>query len=122
MSGLQPINFGGVGKVEMYPAETNDAMISLQAAGRPIKETWQQVSGAIAADEAKVGTGFDDLSTAFRGQYNVLSESLKKIAAAAGDSFEKMGANGVAIVVHYLELDNQAAALLKSSPSNSSRV
>jgi hypothetical protein len=103
----QPINFGGVGDVDMYPAETNDSMIGIAEAGKVVGDAWAAAAPALLADEAKVGGGLDDLSTNFRKQYAVLKPQLEKAVGEAPANFEAMGANGNQIVLQYMELTHQ---------------
>ncbi|ADB29884.1 hypothetical protein Kfla_0765 [Kribbella flavida DSM 17836] len=99
-----PINLGGVGDIDIYPAETQALLQQIQQAGATFAARWAALGPAIAEDETKVGTGFDDLSTAFRNQYNELAPKLAELSNNVEGSFERMGASGHRIVAEYLEL------------------
>jgi hypothetical protein len=109
----QPINFGGTGSVEMYPAETNDLVLEIARAGDVIGRAWAAAGPALAADEAVVGTGFDDLSAAFRDRYTKIAPELGKLASEAPANFLAMAANGVDIVKNYLQLSHQNVESLR---------
>jgi hypothetical protein len=109
----QPINFGGVGDIDMYPAETNNAVIGIAEAGKIIADAWAAAGPALAADEAKVGTGLDDLSAVFRANYNATKPQLEQIATEAPANFEAMGANGNKIVLEYMQLTQQQVERLR---------
>jgi hypothetical protein len=109
----EPINFGGVGDVDMYPAETNAVVAGIADAGRIIGTAWAAAAPAIAADEALVGTGLDDLSAGFRQRYNAIKPQLEKVAQEAEQNFQAMGANGNKIVLMYLEMTNQQVDRLR---------
>lgn len=114
MSGApQPINFGGVGDIDMYPAETNDAVCGIADAGKIIGDAWAAAGPALATDEGKVGGGVDDLSAAFRANYNAMKPQLEQIATEAPANFEAMGANGNKIVIEYMQLTQQQVDRLR---------
>jgi hypothetical protein len=110
----QPINFSGVGDIDMFPAETHAAVSEIYRAGRRIGDEWKKRGPELAVDEGKVNTGFDDLSTAFRNQYNALKPMLEKVASQAQQDFENMGTAGNDIVVRYLELTQQQVDRMRS--------
>lgn len=103
----QPINFGGVGDIDMWPAETNEAVLGIAEAGRVVADAWAAAEPAIAADVLEVGTGLDDLSAGFRRRYNEMAPQLAQIAREAPANFEAMGLNGHQIVVQYMQLTDQ---------------
>jgi uncharacterized membrane protein len=109
MAGEQVSLHGSGGDLEMFPSETSAAARAIGDAGRIIGDTWKAVGPALAADEAAVGTGLDDLSTAFRTQYNASKPQLEQLAAGAGENFTKMCTNAIEIVARYVELSNQQA-------------
>jgi hypothetical protein len=110
----QPINFGGVGDIDMFPDETHAAVRKIYEAGRIIGDEWEKRGPEIAVDEGKVNTGFDDLSTGFRERYNALKPMLEKVASQAQQDFENMGTAGNDIVVRYLELTQQQVGRMRS--------
>jgi hypothetical protein len=110
----QPINFGSVGDMDMFPAETAAAVREIYEAGKIIGDEWRKRGPEIAFDEGKVNTGFDELSTIFREQYNARKPMLEKVANQAQDDFEKMGTAGNDIVVRYLELTQQQVDRMRS--------
>ncbi|WP_350279195.1 hypothetical protein [Kribbella sp. HUAS MG21] len=109
----RPISFGGAGDVDMYPAETNAAVAGIADAGKVIGAAWAAAAPAIAADEAVVGTGLDELSAGFRERYNRIKPQLEKVAQEAEHNFQAMGANGNKIVLLYMELTRQQADRLR---------
>jgi hypothetical protein len=109
----QPINFGGVGDIDMWPAETNDAMVGIAEAGRFIAEAWATAGPAIAADALAVGGGLDDLSVNFRKHINEQGPKLEQVAVEAPANFEAMGANGNQIVMQYMQLTHQQIDMLR---------
>lgn len=112
--GLQPVNFGNAGDVDMYPAETYAAAKAISEAGRLIRDAWREAAPALEEDEQKIGTGFDDLSAGFRKRYTELKPQLEKVATEAAANFETMGSNGINGVKLYLQLTHQQVALLQS--------
>ncbi|MGZ0149055.1 hypothetical protein ACXJJ3_18435 [Kribbella sp. WER1] len=108
-----PISTGATGDIDMYPAEANAAVSGIADAGKIIGAAWAAAAPALAADEAKVGTGMDDLSAAFRQQYNAAKPQLEKVAEGAQGNFQAMGANGNKIVMHYMELTHQQTDRLR---------
>lgn len=109
----RPISFSPSGDIDMYPAETNAAVAGIADAGRIIGAAWAAAGPALAADEALVGTGLDDLSAKFREQYNAAKPSLEKVATEAEGNFLAMGANGNQIVMQYLEMSHQQTDRLR---------
>lgn len=109
-----PINFGGVGDIDMFPAETQAAIRRIAQAGNVVADTWAEVAPRIAADEAKVGTGFDDMSAAFREVYNLLKPQLVKLAEKVPENFEQMARTGNDIVDRYLRLTQQQVDRMRS--------
>lgn len=113
MAGEQISLHGGGGDLDMFPSETSTAAHAIGDAGRIIGDTWKAAGPALAADEAVVGTGLDDLSTAFRTQYNASKPQLEQLAAGAEDNFTKMCTNALEIVANYIELAHQQAERLR---------
>jgi hypothetical protein len=109
-----PINFGGAGDIDMFPAETHALLREIFDAGAIFADRWGRLASAIAADENEVGTGFDDLSTTFRTQYNALKPDLETLSNNVQPSFERMGTNGNDIVVRYLEMTQQQVDQMRS--------
>ena len=109
----QPINFGGVGDVDMYPTETNDSMVGIAGAGKAVGDAWAAAAPALLADEGKVGGGLDDLSTNFRRQYEVLKPQLEQAVSEAPENFRNMGVGGNRIVLEYMELTRQQVDRLR---------
>lgn len=110
----RPISFSASGEIAMYPAETNAALSGIADAGKIIGAAWAAAAPARAADEALVGTGLDDLSTAFRTQYNAIKPQLEDVGNQAEQNFLAMGVNGNNIVKQYLELSQQQTDRLRS--------
>jgi hypothetical protein len=104
---------GSGGDLDMIPSETNSAAHAIGDAGRIIGDTWKAIGPALAADEAAIGTGLDDLSTAFRETYNARKPQLEQLASGAEGNFTKMGTNANEIVARYVELANEQAARLR---------
>ena len=113
MAGEQISLHGTRGDLDMFPSETNAAAYAISDAGRIIGDTWKAAGPALAADEAAVGTGLDDLSAAFRQKYNASKPQLEKLAAGAEENFTKMGTNANDIVARYVELVRQQADRLR---------
>ncbi|WP_433165248.1 hypothetical protein [Kribbella sp. CA-247076] len=112
-AGSGPIDFGGTGHINMFPAETDEVMSRLSVAGKPIADAWAKAKPALDADEQVVGTGLDDLSAGFRRRYNTMRPPLERTASEAGANFHAMGANGHKIVKQYVDLDQQQAERLR---------
>ena len=113
MAGEQISLHGGGGDLDMFPSETTAAAHAIGDAGRIIGDIWKAAGPALAADEAAVGTGLDDLSAAFRTQYNARKPQLELLAAGAEDNFTKMATNAIEIAARYVELAQQQADRLR---------
>ncbi|MFI5736305.1 hypothetical protein ACIA49_39690 [Kribbella sp. NPDC051587] len=113
MAAPGPIRAGGVGDIVMYPMETNAAMVQLSEAGKAFGDAWRTIGPLLAADEAKVGTGFDELSSKFRTAYNDIGTKLKELAGEIEPNIKAMGANGNQIVQQKVQLSQQQAAYLR---------
>lgn len=109
----QPINFGGIGDVDMDPGPTNAAVARIADAGQVIGDAWRSAAGELAALEGKVGGGIDDLSTGFRERYKGMKPSLEQVASGAQENFQAMGANGNQIVLEYMKLTQQQVDRLR---------
>ncbi|MFC9687724.1 hypothetical protein ACFTSF_04240 [Kribbella sp. NPDC056951] len=108
-----PIRAGGTGDISMYPMETNDAMVRLSESGKAFGDAWRLAGPLLAADEAKVGTGFDDLSAQFRTSYNDIGTKLKELAGDVEENLKAMGAKGNDIVFQKVELSHQQTGRLR---------
>ncbi|MET7282304.1 hypothetical protein ABZS29_29010 [Kribbella sp. NPDC005582] len=113
MAAPGPIRAGGVGDIVMYPMETNAAMVQLSEAGKAFGDMWRTVGPLLAADEAKVGTGFDELSAQFRKSYNDIGTKLKELSGEVEQNLKAMGAAGNQIVHQKVELSQQQTAYLR---------
>ncbi|MGW6197219.1 hypothetical protein ACWF0M_13835 [Kribbella sp. NPDC055110] len=113
MAGDQISLHSAGGDLSMFPSETNAAAHAIGDAGRIIGDTWKAIGPALAADEALVGTGLDDLSATFRNDYNARKPQLEKLAADAEENFTKMGTNANEIVAKYVELQREQADRLR---------
>jgi hypothetical protein len=113
MAAPGPIRAGGVGDIVMYPMETNDAMVRLSEAGKAFGDAWRTAESLLAADEAKVGTGFDELSAQFRKSYNDIGPKLKELSAEVEQNIKAMGASGNQIVRQKVQLSQQQSAYLR---------
>ncbi|MDX6240439.1 MAG: hypothetical protein QOG10_5259 [Kribbellaceae bacterium] len=110
----QPIDIGGIGDIAMFPDETRAAFRKISESGRPFGARWKVAGPALEHDEQLVNTGFDDLSTTFRKQYNALKPMLVNVADHVQENFERMGTDGNDIVDRYLELTQQQVDRMRS--------
>ena len=113
MAGERISLHGSGADLDMLPSETNAAAHDIGDAGRIIGDTWKVIGPALAADEAAVGTGLDDLSATFRRDYNASKPQLEQLASGAEENFTKMGTNANDIVAKYVELARQQADRLR---------
>ena len=109
-----PINFGGVGDIDMYPDETREAMRRLQQAGTDFGLRWSLLSAAIRVGELGSSTGFDTLSTRFRETYNPAKPPIQEASDAASTNVGGMGSQGGDIVGKYVESAARDVARMRS--------
>jgi hypothetical protein len=109
-----PINFGGVGDIDMFPEETRAAMRRLQQAGTDFGSRWSILSAAILTGEQESTTGFDSLSKRFRETYNPAKPPIQEASDAAGANVGGIGTNGTVIVGKYLESAERDAARMRA--------
>jgi len=103
----QPINFDGVGDLDMLPGPAYEAVEAIYQAGKMFGPLWDTLAPSIFADEQVVTTGFDDLSVNFRDQYNPLKEAIGPIADMVERNFATFAQGGNDIIARYLELSDQ---------------
>ncbi len=109
-----PINFGGVGDIDMYPEETRAAMRRLQQAGTDFGSRWSLLSAAIRVGELGSTTGFDTLSTRFRETYNPAKPPIQQASDAASGNVGGMGSQGSDMVGKYVEAAERDVARMRS--------
>ncbi|MEV5961953.1 hypothetical protein AB0L70_09335 [Kribbella sp. NPDC051952] len=103
----QPVNFGGIGDIDMYPDDTFRASQQIYQAGGLFGSKWPGLLKAIDDDEQVVSTGFDELSVAYRAAYNAYKEVVPKQAAEVAPKLYKTADAGRRGVVEYLQLSEQ---------------
>ncbi|MEU4193260.1 hypothetical protein AB0E69_15290 [Kribbella sp. NPDC026611] len=103
----QPVNFGGVGDIEMYPDDTFRAAQVIYQAGTIFGNAFPGLLAAIDHDEQVVSTGFDALSIAYRDAYNKYKEVVPKRAAQVAPDLYDAGNRGRLGVTKYLQLSEQ---------------
>ncbi|MEV6283159.1 hypothetical protein [Kribbella sp. NPDC051770] len=109
-----PINFGGVGDIDMYPEQTREAMRRLEKAGTDFGTRWSLLSAAIRVGELGSTTGFDTLSVRFRETYNPAKPPIQEASDAASGNVGGMGRQGGVIVGKYVESAQRDVARMRS--------
>lgn len=109
-----PINFGGVGDIDMYPEETRAVMQRLQQAGTDFGSRWSLLSAAIRVGELGSTTGFDTLSTRFRETYNPAKPPIQEASDATANNVGGLGTQGSGIVGKYVEAAARDVARMRS--------
>lgn len=111
----QPVNFGGVGDIDMYPDETFRAAQQIYRSGSVFGNRWPDLLRAIDHDEQIVSVGFDDLSVAYREAYNKYKEVVPKRADEVAPKLYDAGNRGRLGVLKYLQLSEQEQPAYMSS-------
>ncbi|MEV8378402.1 hypothetical protein AB0P21_37030 [Kribbella sp. NPDC056861] len=109
-----PINFGGIGDIDMYTEETSALLRRLYESGKPFGDALPGATGTIEAGEREADTGFDTLSTNFRASYNASDEQLKQLSKNVKPLLEHMGTQGAKIVAEYIQHAADDAARMRS--------
>jgi hypothetical protein len=103
----QPINFGGIGDLDMIPTAAHEAVKAIYQAGRIFGPVWRSLAPAIATDERAVSSGMDAMSVNFRTEYNAYKDAVGPIADEVQSNFTTLGQGGNGMIARYLELSNQ---------------
>jgi hypothetical protein len=109
-----PINFGGVGDIDMYPEETGEQLRRLHDSGAVFGNVRPGAEGAIRAGEQEANTGFDTLSVNFRASYEAGRPQLEQLSANVQPLLEEMGIRGATIVAEYIRHAEDDAARMRS--------
>ena len=109
-----PINFGGVGDIDMYPDETDALMRQVCDAGALFGQTKSAATAAIEQGEQEANTGYDTLSVNFRASYGAGEVQLKQLSENVQPLMEHMGSSGAKIVQEYIKHADEDAARMRS--------
>jgi hypothetical protein len=109
-----PINFGGVGDIDMFPDETGAQMRRLFDAGKIFGDALPAANAAIDKGEQEANTGFDTLSVDFRASYKAYETELDKLSPGIQPMVENLGSSGTRIVGEYLQHADEDAARMRS--------
>lgn len=102
-----PINFGGVGDIDMLPRPTYDGAKLIFEAGLRFAPQWQAALSAIRGEERQLGKG--RLGAAFIANYNGLEEQLTPAVSAVAPTYVLMGQAGVRSVRRAVESAGRVA-------------
>ncbi|TWD81327.1 hypothetical protein FB561_2439 [Kribbella amoyensis] len=109
-----PINFGGVGDIDMHPEQTGALTRRLHDAGAVFGREVPAAEGSINAGEQEADTGFDTLSKNFRAAYNASEPQLDQLNRTVQRLLEDLGNGGTRIVAEYVQQAEQDAARMRS--------
>ncbi|MFF1817241.1 hypothetical protein ACFVWG_08085 [Kribbella sp. NPDC058245] len=107
-----PINFGGIGDIDMYPDQTGALMRRLEAAGVAFGSQLPTLLQTINRGEQEANTGFDTLSKNFRLNYNASANQLKTLTGNVQPMLVRIATEGIRVVAEYVQhAENEAATM-----------
>jgi hypothetical protein len=109
-----PINFGGVGDIDMYPDETGAILRQLYDSAASFRDALPAATAAITSGEQEANTGFDTLSVNFRASYGAGELQLEQLSKNVQPLVEHLGIAGAKIVAEYIQHADEDAARMRS--------